>query len=432
MKYQNVRGTQDYLPSEEVIRRNVRITLEDVFTRYGCQPLETPILNYSDLLASKYAGGAEIMQEMYTLSDRGNRELALRYDLTVPFAKVVAMNPTVRKPFKRYEIGKVFRDGPIKAGRFREFTQCDVDIVGVESQSAEAELLMMAIDAYTELGLDIRIQYNNRKLLAGLLEKFGVSKENSNEVILVLDKLEKIGLKGVVNELNEKGFSEEIIKEIKKFIGDGSTKDLGFFESYENETIPFKQGLKELKELSSFLEYLNVSQQCEFNPFLARGLEIYTGTVYEIFLKDGTIKSSIGSGGRYDNAIGGLMGLEQAIHTVGISFGLDVIFTALQRKNEDFTEELSPDYYIISLDNRIKEALMVAHQFRKQGYHVEIEMISKKLGKSLDRANKIKAKQIIVIGTDEVDQNRIKIKDMKTGEEQMADFYFNSSINDNH
>lgn len=130
MDYQNVRGTQDYLPEHEMIRREIKRRLEDTFIAYGCSPLETPILNYTDLMASKYAGGAEILQEMYTLTDRGAHDLALRYDLAIPFAKVVAMNPTIPMPFKRYEIGKVFRDGPIKAGRYREFTQCDVDIVG--------------------------------------------------------------------------------------------------------------------------------------------------------------------------------------------------------------------------------------------------------------------------------------------------------------
>ena len=138
MDYQNVRGTQDYLPEQEAVRRKIRRTLENTFITYGCKPLETPILNYTELMASKYAGGAEILQEMYTLTDRGERNLVLRYDLTIPFAKVVAMNPTIAMPFKRYEIGKVFRDGSIKAGRFCEFTQCDVDIVGVASQEAEA------------------------------------------------------------------------------------------------------------------------------------------------------------------------------------------------------------------------------------------------------------------------------------------------------
>ncbi|WP_406688041.1 ATP phosphoribosyltransferase regulatory subunit, partial [Rossellomorea vietnamensis] len=203
MDYQNVKGTQDYLPEAQVIRREVRRTLEDVFIQYGCKPLETPILNYTELLASKYAGGAEILEEMYTLTDRGERDLALRYDLTIPFAKVAAMNPTIPMPFKRYEIGKVFRDGPIKAGRFREFTQCDVDIIGVESQVAEAELMMMAVDAFGKLGLNITIQFNNRKLLTGMLEIFGVETDQVNQAVLILDKLEKIGAVAVLSELGD-------------------------------------------------------------------------------------------------------------------------------------------------------------------------------------------------------------------------------------
>lgn len=158
MNYQNVKGTQDYLPEERMTRRYIRRTLEDTFIQYGCKPLETPILNYEDLLSSKYAGGAEILEEMYTLSDRGERDLALRYDLTIPFAKVIAMNPALQMPFKRYEIGKVFRDGPIKAGRYREFIQCDVDVVGVKAQIAEAELMIMALDIFKRLDLDVMIQ----------------------------------------------------------------------------------------------------------------------------------------------------------------------------------------------------------------------------------------------------------------------------------
>jgi histidyl-tRNA synthetase len=205
MDYQNVKGTQDYLPNAEVVRRDIRRSLEDVFIQYGCKPLETPILNYTELMASKYCGGAEILEEMYTLSDRGERDLALRYDLTIPFAKVVAMNPTLKIPFKRYEIGKVFRDGPIKTGRFREFTQCDVDIVGVDSQIAEAELMVMALDAFKKLDLKVTIPYNNRKLLTGMHDVFGTDSEKINKVVLILDKLEKVGLEAVVSELKEWG-----------------------------------------------------------------------------------------------------------------------------------------------------------------------------------------------------------------------------------
>lgn len=424
MDYQNVKGTQDYLPHAEVVRSNIRRTLEDVFIQYGCKPLETPILNYTELMASKYGGGAEILEEMYTLTDRGERDLALRYDLTIPFAKVVAMNPTMRMPFKRYEIGKVFRDGPIKTGRFREFTQCDVDIVGVKSQIAEAELMIMALDAFHKLNLKVIIQYNNRKLLTGMLQVFETSDEKINKVVLILDKLEKVGLEAVTSELSEQGLPPSTVKLIKQFLTDKNNTSYSYFEPFSAQSEQVKQGLEELKELETYLEFLGVNSQCIFNPFLARGLEIYTGTIYEIFLSDKTIKSSIGSGGRYDNAIGGLIGTNENFSTVGISFGLDVIYTALNTSKEQILENPIVDFYIIPINTQ-KESLLVARHLRNKGYKVECEIGNKKIGKALDKANKEKFRSVIIIGEDEVKNNQFKIKDMFSGEERIESFVFN-------
>ncbi|QHE63671.1 histidine--tRNA ligase [Rossellomorea vietnamensis] len=418
MDYQNVKGTQDYLPEAEVIRREVRRIMEDVFIQYGCKPLETPILNYTELLASKYAGGAEILEEMYTLTDRGERDLALRYDLTIPFAKVAAMNPTIPMPFKRYEIGKVFRDGPIKAGRFREFTQCDVDIVGVESQVAEAELLMMAVDAFGKLDMKMTIQYNNRKLLTGMLEVFGVEEDRINQAVLILDKLEKIGVDSVISELSDLSIADSTNQLIQQFLTDSDNSRLGYFESYADQNGQIREGLDELKELTSYIDFLEINEQCVFNPFLARGLEIYTGTIYEIFLTDGSITSSIGSGGRYDNAIGGLLGTGENVSTVGISFGLDVIYAAIMTTKQNGKKSATVDYYIIPLGTG-KEALRVANDLRKKGYIVELEMSSRKLGKLLEKANKEGVRNVIVIGEEEVKTNQFKVKDMETGEERV-------------
>lgn len=423
MDYQNVRGTQDFLPEAEAVRRRVRRTLEDVFIQYGCKPLETPILNYTELLASKYGGGAEILEEMYTLSDRGKRELALRYDLTIPFAKVIAMNPTVRMPFKRYEIGKVFRDGPIKTGRFREFTQCDVDIVGVDSQIAEAELMMMALDVFRKLELEITIQYNNRKLLTGLLEVFQTPREKMNKVVLILDKLEKIGTVGVVNALTELGLESTVINNIKQFLNSNNNTEYRYFESFTNQNALVQKGLDELMELEGYLEGLGMKTECIFNPFLARGLEIYTGSIYEIFLKDESIKSSIGSGGRYDNAIGGLLGTDQKFSTVGISFGLDVIYTAISLNKQLNQEESTVDYYVIPI-NTEKESFKVAMQLRERGYNVEMELGKKRLGKLMEKANKEGFPNVIIIGEEEVKSNQIIIKEMKSGQERTEFFPF--------
>lgn len=423
MDYQNVRGTQDYLPEAEVVRRDIRRKLEDVFIQYGCKPLETPILNYTELLASKYGGGAEILEEMYTLTDRGKRDLALRYDLTIPFAKVVAMNPTVKMPFKRYEIGKVFRDGPIKAGRFREFTQCDVDIVGVESQIAEAELLLMALDAFQKIGLKVTIQYNNRKLLTGMLDVFGTDSEKINQVVLILDKLEKVGLDTVVSELREQGLSKSTINVIFQFLTDENNTNFSYFDSFSNKNEQVRQGLEELQELESYLDFLNVKDNCVFNPFLARGLEIYTGTIYELFLADKSIKSSIGSGGRYDNAIGGLLGTNETFSTVGMSFGLDVIYTAMSMSEKNLEENPNVDYYIVPLGTQ-KESLLVAKYLRDKGFKVKYEMGNKKISKALDKANKEKIRNVVIIGEDEVKNNQFKIKDMFSGEEKTESFQY--------
>ncbi|MDQ0271586.1 histidine--tRNA ligase [Cytobacillus purgationiresistens] len=420
MDYQNVKGTQDYLPEEEVIRRKVRRELEDVFILYGCKPLETPILNYTELLASKYGGGAEILEEMYTLSDRGERQLALRYDLTIPFAKVVAMNPSIKLPFKRYEMGKVFRDGPIKAGRFREFTQCDVDIAGVDSQVAEAELMMMALDAFKRLNLQVVIQYNNRKMLAGMLKLFGVSVEKINKVILILDKLEKVGAEAVVKELSNEHLSPKTVQQIQQFLNEAN---ISYLESFADREEGLKEGLDELKELQGYLTYLGIEGNCEFNPFLARGLEIYTGTIYEVFLANQSIKSSIGSGGRYDQAIGGLMGTNENISTIGISFGLDVIYTAIRLSTDEKEKGSNVDYYIIPMTKK-KEALLVAKSLRDKGYSVEVELGNKKVGKALDKANKENIQNVIIIGENEVEKNEYKIKDMVTGEEKAEPFSF--------
>ncbi|WP_369522639.1 histidine--tRNA ligase [Pseudalkalibacillus hwajinpoensis] len=423
LKDQNVKGTMDYLPEDEQIRRKVRRTLEDTFIQYNCLPLETPILNEQKLMASKYAGGNEILEEMYTLTDRGKRALALRYDLTIPFAKVVAMNPALRMPFKRYEIGKVFRDGPVKPGRFREFTQCDVDITGVSSQMAEAELMEMALDGFNQLGLNVTIQYNNRKLLAGMLQTISIPISRLNEVILTMDKLEKIGIDGVKKELQQKNISPEAIRNVERYAQEWIGQDLTYFEQFASDNENVQRGLNELSELTSYLDGLNVLQNCSFNPFLARGLDIYTGTIYEIFLSDQSISSSIGSGGRYDSAIGGLLGSEEPFSTVGISFGLDVIFTALKGSSTSIVQDEVPDYLIIPIDAK-REALIVASAYRKLGYRIEVDMSEKRIGKSLERASKRGIEKVILIGNEEVTNNKIIVKSLNEGKEESISFRF--------
>ncbi|WP_440603955.1 histidine--tRNA ligase [Bacillus sp. GB_SG_008] len=414
MNLQNIKGTKDYLPEEQVLRNTIKRTCEETFEAYGCKPLETPILNMYDLMAYKYGGGAEILKEMYTLRDQGNRELALRYDLTIPFAKVVAMNPEIRLPFKRYEIGKVFRNGPIKQGRFREFVQCDVDIVGVESIIGEAELMVMALDIFNKLNLDVTIQYNNRKLLTGILQAIQIPQSQIQDVILSVDKLEKIGIEGVRNDLINRGLQNETIDILCKTLETCMSMQLSEFDKTFSDPL-VKEGVTELQELEQYLIALGVESNTVFSPFLARGLTMYTGTIYEIFLTDGSITSSIGSGGRYDHIIGVFRGDNKSYPTVGISFGLDVIYTALIQKERASS---SVDIFVIPLGTQAK-CLKIAHTLRtNENLKVELELTNRKLKRALNYANKENIPHVLIVGEEEINNNVAVLRNMKEGTEQ--------------
>ena len=188
MKLMNVKGTFDFLPKDMIIRNKIIDVLKNNFQKYGYLPIETPMLNYFDLLSYKYHDDAEILNEIYKLTDQGERNLGLRYDLTVPFCKVVGMNKSLSLPFRRYEIGKVFRNGPVKLGRTREFYQCDVDVVGIDNRFVEAEQILMAINTYRDLGIDIIVKYNNRKLMSGLILLAGIDDAKIDSVIGIIDK----------------------------------------------------------------------------------------------------------------------------------------------------------------------------------------------------------------------------------------------------
>lgn len=411
----SVKGTKNFMPQEQMIRNRIRRTLESVFEAYGCKPLETPMIQYYELLASKYGGGEEILKEVYRLRDQGDRELALRYDLTVPLAKVVGMNPEMRMPFKRYEIGKVFRDGPVKPGRFREFIQCDVDIVGTSSMLAEAELISMAFAAFQKLGLLVYIEVNNRKLLSGVLQELGVPEELAGDVMLSLDKLEKIGVDGVEEDLRERKVEESIVEAITSFLQTGALSLEQLTERFSSALV--QEGASELRQLLAYLQDAGVKGDVRFTPFLARGLGIYTGTVYEIFLQDRSITSSIGSGGRYDEIIGRFLGDGREYPAVGISFGLDVILTALAMLLAA-SEQRSADVLVVPLGTEAA-SLALANQLRASGIKVELELTGKRLKKALDYANKEQIPFVAIYGENEANSGNIVIRDMRRGAEHV-------------
>src|SRR3989344_3045998 len=325
MKLERAKGTKEINPEEKIIQDKILKVLTKNFELYGFYPLETPILQRYDVLASKYAGGNEILKEIFKLNDQGERDLALRYDLTVPLATYFALNPSIKLPFKRYEIGKVFRDGPISKERFREFWQCDVDIIGANSVKAEAELINLALRAFKELKLSMNFKINNRKILDGIIKYADIQEEKYESVILSIDKLEKIEKEGVKKELSQLGLSEDQIEKLFSVILiKGSNKDK---IQRLRDLLDGNEGIDEIEELLKYEQNINLDIS------LARGLAYYTGTIYEVELNDSRFKTSFASGGRYNNMIGSF--LENAdIPAVGISFGLDRIALALQSKQK--------------------------------------------------------------------------------------------------
>lgn len=405
IELRNIKGTNDYLPKEQILRNKIINKLSNVFEKYGYLPLETSILCYYDLLASKYAGGAEILKEVYTLEDQGKRKLGLRYDLTVPFSKVIAANKDISLPFKRYEIGKVFRDGPVKLGRNREFYQCDVDVCGIDGRLIEAELLTMAINGYKELGIDIYIEWNNRKLLSGLINECEISEEVTSKVILSVDKLAKIGEAGVREELKEYNISEDKLNQLFSYFKLDINSLKNEFLNTNNSLL--KEGLGEVIELSNYIEKLGLNE-CVFTPYLARGLEIYTGVVWEVFDKKKRINSSIGAGGRYDKIITNFIDDGNSYPAIGMTFGLAPIYEILNMEND--SKDSLYDLLIIPMGTNV-ESLNFANILRNNGLKVVIEM-KKKLNKSLDWANRNKIPYVIILGEDELSSGKVKIKDM--------------------
>lgn len=339
------------------------------------------------------------------------------------------MNPYLKMPFKRYEIGKVFRNGPVKAGRCREFIQCDVDMVGVKSMMAEAELMIMASDIYKMLGLDVYISFNNRKLLSGIIKYAGVDEAIEGSVILSMDKLEKIGKDGVRDELMEKGLKVEEITRLFSLLMMNQGELLEKLRSNPlNELI--EQGIKELDELIYYIESSGIKDICKFEPCLARGLEIYTGTVFEVFLASGSISSSLSGGGRYDNIIGAFLDNGNEYPAVGITFGLDVIYAALEIKGMK-TDTAPVQVYVIPIGTET-ESLSIVTRLRRQGISADIEMDKRKLRKSLEYASKQQIPFVIVIGEDEIRDGKVRIKNMIEGTEKETDidkieFFFKES-----
>lgn len=418
---ETARGTRDFPPSEKIIRDKVINQIKEIFEIYGYSPLETPTMEKLEILEAKFGAGenSDAISEIYRFKDQGNRELGLRYEFTFALARFVGQNPQLKLPFKRYQIGTVFRDGPIKAGRYREFYQCDIDVIGVKSVLADAEALAVVKDVFSKLEFDVVIEVNDRKLLTEIIKYSGIEEDQATQVIISIDKLKKIGISGVKAELLEKQIPEENIEKLLGLLTEiekGTNQEkLNSLKKILGET----EGLKEIEEFLNYLKYFSVD--VEFSPSLARGLGYYTGPIFEVFLKDQTIMGgSIAGGGRWDKMIGKYIGNEnQNYYATGLSFGIEPIMDIILKRDGTDRQTVT-DLLVIPIKTK-EQAIKITQELRKRGIKAQVDLLDRSVSKNIEYADKLKIPYVGFLGEDEIKQNKIKIRNLKTGIEELVD-----------
>ncbi len=405
----SLKGTKNYSTKEQILREDIIKIIREVLEKYGFNPIETPILQSYSLLSSKYGGGEEILKECYQLKDQGKRKLGLRYELTITLAGFLKENQNLKIPFKRYEIGKVFRDGPIKQSRVREFTQIDFDVAGAKSELAELEILSIFEEVFKKLNFDIEIQLNNRKILIGMLEYAGIE-NNQNSVILSIDKLEKIKKEEVAKELTEKGLKEEQIEKIFEVLEIKGSNEEVLSKLGELLTTEIgKEGVEELGKLFELIEVYNL-EKVILVPSLARGLNYYTGTIYEVFSKEKT-SSSLGAGGRFDELLSKSLGRD--LPSVGGSFGLDAISSVIKSDKKSNTQ-----VYLIPVGIPNEKFLPIVKKLREK-LNVDFDLSGRGISKNLEFANANNIPFCAILGEQELKEGKVKLKNMNTREENL-------------
>ena len=413
-------GFMELLPEEERIFQDMQQKIRNVYESFGCLPMDTPIIEKSEVLLAKSQG--ETSKQIYRFT-KEDKDMTLRYDLTVPFARYVAMHSeNLAFPFRRYQIGKVYRGERNQKGRYREFYQCDVDIVGKETLdiSNDAMVLYMVSEAFKAIGLEnYYFALSNRKLIKGLLAFWKV--ETQEEVILgIMDKFYKLKLE-TFKEMLEEVVEEKIAKELIQLLTMvKDTKEvLRCLESYQGENELFDEGLKEIQEVIEILKVLEVPvKNYQLDLSIIRGLDYYTGTVFETFLQGAENYGSICSGGRYDQLSSCFT--KENYPGVGISIGLTRLFSVLKEIGFIQQYPLKPvgEYMILSLGNTNRYALKVYQKLSALGYRVGLNLEESKLKKKMSYANKLQVPRVIIVGDDEMKREEVLVKDMFSGEQK--------------
>ncbi|MGN1310454.1 MAG: histidine--tRNA ligase [Clostridia bacterium] len=413
-------GFMELMPDKQILFNQMKEKIQKTYEKYGFLPIDTPVIEASKVLLAK--AGGETEKQVYSFT-KGDSELTLRFDLTVPLAKYVAeYQGQLSFPFRRYQIGKVYRGERAQRGRYREFYQCDIDIIGDGELNIinDAEIPSIIYDVFNELGLGkFTIRINNRKILNGIFEYIN-AKEVSQDIMRTIDKIEKIGEDKVKEELEELNLSKENAEFILDFIKISGTTDekLEALSKLNVENQNFVKGLEELKEVVKYIRAFGVPDDYfMIDLSIARGLDYYTGTVYETFLDEYKSIGSVCSGGRYNDLAGYYT--EKKLPGVGMSIGLTRLFFVLDDLGLIKTNKNSiSDILIISMVEDLTPSIEVANSLRKAGINTEIYFDNKKIKAKFKYADKLKIPYVIVIGEDEIASGKLTFKNMETGDQE--------------
>ncbi|BCZ48186.1 histidine--tRNA ligase [Clostridium gelidum] len=416
-------GFMELLPKEQQIFNDIVKKITTVYEENGCLPMDTPVIEKSEVLLAKTAGETE--KQVYSFK-RGSNDLTLRFDLTVPAARFVAQYfNELTFPFKRYQVGKVYRGERNQRGRYREFYQCDVDIIGSNKLSInnDALVISMVSKGFKSIGLkDYKFQISNRKILSSILKEIGVIE--IAETMTLIDKYEKIGPEVFTKSLNELVGNEKsnFVNEVMNIKG-SNDEIITKLKELELKGKELEVGIEELKKVRDMLSILGVEDdEYIINLQIIRGLDYYTGTVFETFLTGNESYGSICSGGRYDNLAQNYT--DNILPGVGISIGLTRLFFVLKEMGfiDNYEIKRSVDYLIIPIGNTLKYCGELCRKLQDNGKKVEIYLEDDKLKKKLNYANKLGIPKVILIGEDEVASGEIKIKDMVSGNESVLNY----------
>ena len=416
-------GFMELLPKDQILFNEMKDIIRKNFEKHGFLPIDTPVIEKSEVLLAK--GGGETEKQIYRFS-KGDTDMSLRFDLTVPLARytVEHMND-LSFPFKRYQIGKVYRGEKAQKGRFREFYQCDIDTIGMGELSLvnDAEFPVVIFHTFKDLGFtDFTIHLNNRKILKGFFSSLGI--EDSMNVLRTVDKLDKIGEEKVLEELGENGIGRDSGEKILEFIKIDGTVDeiLEQLRDLKIEDEIFQEGLDELTQVIGYMRDFGIDEDCfDIDLKIARGLDYYTGTVYETTLDNYPKIGSVCSGGRYEDLASYYT--DKTLPGVGISIGLSRLFYQLNEAKIISSEEKSlVDLLIIPMDDCVHDGIKLLSELREKGVRVSVYTEFAKLKKKFKYADQTKVDYVIVLGEEEIKSRKYSLKNMHTGDQEEVTF----------